>query len=92
MLTTLVAVLCHTLGHASAPACVEEIVTDPNFTTTAGKADAPITMPGMTFVQCQIEGQIAVSKWMAEHPIYHSGWRLDRWKCVPGQYQIGRPV
>jgi hypothetical protein len=92
MFVTLVAVLCHTLAHISAPACVEEIVTDSNFTAIAGKADAPISMPSMTFTQCQVEGQIVVSKWMAEHPKYKSGWQLNRWKCVPGHYEIGKPV
>ena len=28
------------------------------------------------------------AKWMGEHPIYHANWRLDRYKCVPGHYEI----
>jgi hypothetical protein len=25
---------------------------------------------------------------MGEHPIYHANWRLDRYKCVPGRYEV----
>lgn len=72
MFTTIVAVLC-TL---SSGMCVEEIVTDSNM-------DPSVTMHG-----CQIGGQAGIAKWMGEHPLYHAKWRLDRWKCVPGHYEI----
>ena len=90
MLTTLVAVLCHALSGVPAPVCLEEIVTTSDYPTLAGKADAPITVPGLTFQACQINGQAAIAEWMSEHPLYHSGWWLERWKCVPGHYEIGK--
>lgn len=73
MLVTVVAVLC---SLALQGACVEEIVTDSNMD------------PEVTFQGCQIAGQIGISKWMSESPIYRSRWRLERWKCVPGHYEI----
>ncbi len=57
------------------PGCVEEIVTD-------------TSMSELTWQGCMITGQIGVAKWMSEHPIYHSGWRLARWKCVAGHYNV----
>jgi len=72
---TVIAVLCHLSGPA-AGACVEEIVTDSNLD------------PNATFHQCMTIGQLGVAKWMADHPIYRTGWRLDRYKCAPGHYEI----
>jgi hypothetical protein len=73
MFVTLVAVLCH--GLAGTPnACVEEIITD------SSKSD-------ITFQSCLIEGQIGVTKWMSEHPIYRSDWTLQRYKCAIGHYE-----
>ncbi len=75
MFVTVVAVLCH-LGVTAAGSCVEEIVTDSNLT------------PEITFQQCAVGAQAPLAKWMSEHPIYHSHWRLERYKCVPGHYEI----
>lgn len=75
MFVTVVAVLCH-LGGPAAGACVEEIVTD------SGMDEA------VTFQACMIHGQLGVAKWMSEHPLYRAGWRLDRYKCAPGHYEI----
>jgi hypothetical protein len=72
VIVTVIAVLCS----LSTPACIEEIVTDSNLE------------PELSFQGCMITGQIGISKWMGEHPIYHANWRLDRWKCVPGHYEI----
>jgi hypothetical protein len=72
MFVTLVAVLCHGLAGTS-NACVEEIITD------SSKSD-------ITFQSCLIEGQIGVTKWMSEHPIYRSDWTLQRYKCAAGHY------
>lgn len=73
MFTTVVAVLCSLTLQG---ACVEEIVTDSNMD------------PAVTFQGCQIGAQAGIAKWMSESPIYHARWRLDRWKCVPGRYEI----
>lgn len=73
MFITIAAVLCHLSGPA-AGACVEEIVTDSNM-------DDSLTMQS-----CMI-GQPAISHWMTTHPLYHSGWRIERIKCVPGHYE-----
>ena len=75
MFVTVVAVLCHINGIAVA-GCVEEIVTDSNLT------------PEITFLECAIGAQAPLAKWMSAHPIYHANWRLDRYKCVPGRYEI----
>ncbi len=75
MFVTVVAVLCR-LGAAASGGCVEEIVTDSNMT------------PEMSMMQCAIGAQAPLAKWMGEHPIYHANWRLDRYKCVPGHYEI----
>lgn len=72
MFVSVVAVLCS----LSSPACVEEIVTDSAMDES------------VSFQSCQIMGQIGVSDWMNKHPIYRSNWRLDRWKCAPGHYEI----
>jgi hypothetical protein len=89
MFTTLVAVLCHSLAGIPSPICVEEVVTDTNFTMLAGKVDDPISMPGINMNQCLIEAQKYISDWMGKHPVYHS-WQLASWKCVPGHYQVGK--
>lgn len=75
MFVTVVAVLCR-LSAASSGSCIEEIVTDSNMT------------PEMSMMQCAIGAQAPLAKWMGEHPIYHANWRLDRYKCVPGRYEI----
>jgi hypothetical protein len=72
MFVTVVAVLCQISGIG----CVEEIVTDSNLT------------PDITFHECVQGAQAPLAKWMTEHPIYHANWRLDRYKCVPGHYEI----
>lgn len=53
--------------------CVEEIVTDSS-------------MSDINFQQCLVQGQLGIVKWMSEHPLYRDGWRLEKWKCVPGHY------
>lgn len=86
---TLVATLCHALlsGAASPTVCVEEVVTDSHWTTLAGKVEAPVSMPGITWDSCLVGSQAAIAKWMHGHPIYGTGnWRLHSWKCVPGHY------
>ena len=69
MFVTVVAVLCH-LGSLAAGRCVEEIVTDSSMT------------PEITFQECVKGAQAPLAKWVSEHPIYHSNWRVDRYKCV----------
>ena len=75
MFVTVVAVLCH-LGGLAADSCVEEIVTDSNMT------------PEITFHHCIKGAQAPLAKWMDGHPIYRSNWRIERYKCVPGHYEI----
>ena len=75
MFVTVVAVLCRLSG-AAAGSCVEEIVTDSNMT------------PEISMMQCAVGAQAGLAKWMGEHPIYHLNWRIDRYKCVPGHYEI----
>jgi hypothetical protein len=72
MFVTVVAVLCSLSG----PACVEEIVTDSSM-------DENVTMQA-----CMMIGQAPIMKWMSEHPLYHANWRLDRYKCAPGHYEV----
>jgi hypothetical protein len=75
MFVTVVAVLCRLSG-AAAGSCVEEIVTDSNMT------------PEISMMQCAVGAQAPLAKWMGEHPIYHTNWRIERYKCVPGHYEI----
>lgn len=75
MFVTVVAVLCH-LGGPASGSCVEEIVTDSNMT------------PDITFQECMKGAQAPLAKWMGEHPLYHANWRIERYKCVPGHYEI----
>ena len=70
MFVTLVAFLCQA-SPGPLGRCVEEIVTD-------------TALSGITFHSCVIHGQIGVAKWMTEHPIYRTGWNLQRYKCVLG--------
>jgi hypothetical protein len=71
MFVTVVAVLCH----VTADVCNEEIV-------TSSSLDSMVT-----FRSCMITGQANLAKWKGEHPIYRSeAWRIERYKCVPGQY------
>lgn len=72
MFVTVVAVLCQLAG----PLCVEEIVTDSTMDEH------------VTFQNCMVGGQAPIAKWMSEHPLYHAKWRLDRYKCAPGHYEI----
>ena len=72
MFVTLVAILCH-VSPGPSGVCVEEIVTDSN-------------QSNITFQSCVSQGQIGISKWMSEHPIYRADWTLQRYKCAPGHY------
>jgi hypothetical protein len=63
------------LCHISVGYCVEEIVTDSD------------TTPGLTFTGCSIGAQAPIVEWMA-HTKYATGWRLDRYKCIPGHYEV----
>jgi hypothetical protein len=44
--------------------------------------------PEISMMQCAVGAQAPLAKWMGEHPIYHANWRLERYKCVPGHYEI----
>ena len=35
---------------------------------------------------CAIQGQIGIADWMSRSPKYHTGWALERYKCVLGKY------
>jgi hypothetical protein len=65
---------CHALSGGPSD-CVEEIVTDSN-------------QRSITFQSCMIQGQMGVAQWMSAHPVYHANWTLQRYKCVPGHYQL----
>jgi hypothetical protein len=58
-------------------ATVEEIVGDTD------------TMPELDFNYCQIRGQEIAADWKNKNPLYHSNkWRIARWRCAPGHYEI----
>jgi hypothetical protein len=57
----------------SSGVCVEEVVTDSS-------------KSGISFQSCMIQGQIGVTKWISEHPIYRANWTLQRYKCASGHY------
>lgn len=72
MLVTLVATLC-TLANL----CVEEIVTDSNME------------PSLSFQSCLSGAQAPLAAWKEGHPVYHGErYRIERYRCVPGHYEI----
>ena len=74
MFVTLVAVFCRVIPGGTGD-CVEEIITDSS-------------QSEITFQSCMIQGQIGISRWIAEHPVYRTDWTLQRFKCAPGLYQL----
>lgn len=40
-----------------------------------------------TQMECVTGAQAGIAQWMA-HTKYAEGWRLDRYKCIPGHYEI----
>jgi hypothetical protein len=76
MFITVFATVCHLV--AGVDACVEEIVTDNTLDNT------------LTMQSCMM-GQANVVKWMTEHPIYHTGYRLQNWKCRIGNKRSPEP-
>lgn len=71
MFITIAVTLCSLAGAAP---CVDEIVTDSSMDDT------------LTLQSCML-GQPMIAKWMSEHPVYRTGYRVERWRCVPGKYQ-----
>lgn len=45
-----------------------------------------------TAQECLTHGQIGIAKWMSEHPLYRSGWRLASYKCALGRYEKKRAI
>lgn len=77
MFVTVAAILCHMLANVPSPVCEEVIVTDSALTE------------GLTFMDCMAGAQAPLAKWKSEHPIYHTEkYRIERYKCVPGRYEI----
>lgn len=76
---TLLVTLCHPLG-IGRENCVDETVVGKIQAPEAGKADDPIPMPELTFVQCQMLGPQIVSAWLKLHPQYQL-WSVRGWKC-----------
>ena len=69
MFITVLATLCHLV--AGVNACVEEIVTDNSIDQT------------LTMQSCMM-GEAYVAKWISEHPLYHTGYTLQKWSCRMG--------
>lgn len=69
MFITVLATLCHLV--AGVDACVVETVTDNTLDNT------------LTMQSCMM-GEAYVAKWISEHPLYHTGWRLQKWSCRIG--------
>lgn len=58
-------------------ATVEEIVADTD------------TMPELDMMYCQMRGQEVAADWKSKNPLYHSNkWRIARYRCAPGHYEI----
>lgn len=45
-----------------------------------------------TLSECTQTAESAIAKWMSEHPLYRSGWRLAKWGCAIGGYHKAVPV
>jgi hypothetical protein len=73
MFVTLIAIFCNVLSGPRL--CVEELITDSS-------------LSDITFQSCQIQGQIGISKWMAESVTYRAHWTLERYRCLPGHYEV----
>lgn len=65
--------LCHVLIAQGPQVCLEEVVSDSALD------------PRLTWMSCQIDGQQGIVEWLKTNPKY-VGWRLAKWKCVPGHY------
>ena len=55
----------------NAQLCLEKVV------TTSDQS-------GITFSACQVHGQIGIADWLAKGP--YRDWKLQRYKCVIGEY------
>lgn len=76
MFVTVVAVMCHLLL-SGVEACEETIVTDSAQTE------------GLTFMDCMAGAQAPLAEWKSAHHTYAaSEWRIDRYRCVAGHYEI----
>jgi hypothetical protein len=75
--------MCHVLN--ATPLCVEEIVADKNTITQYGKATDPVTVQGITMLECMTHGEERAREWATQHPVYRT-WELRGWKCAPGDY------
>lgn len=70
MFMTLVALICHTTTASPVELCIEQLVVDSSMTDQ------------LTMQSC-MTAEPAVVDWMnAKYP----GYRLERWRCVPGHY------
>ncbi|MGL9622897.1 hypothetical protein QRQ56_33470 [Bradyrhizobium sp. U531] len=73
MFVTIIAVLCQ----LTSADCIDEIVSSSALDST------------LTFQSCIMNGQAGLAHWKEAHPIYRSdAWRIQRYKCVPGDYKI----
>ena len=74
MFVTLVAILCHSLD--GTPLC---------------RGDRHQLRDGrrLNWMSCQVHAQPGIAEWLKANPKYQ-GWTLQRWKCVPGHYDVGR--
>ena len=55
--------------------CNEVIITDSN------KDES------LNWMSCQIEAQQGIAEWL-RHSTEYASWRLAKWKCVPGKYEL----
>ena len=69
MFITVFATLCHMV--AGVNACVQETVTDTNLD------------PNLTMQSCMM-GVAYVVEWMQKHPVYHTGYTIQKWSCTIG--------
>lgn len=40
-------------------------------------------------IECSLHGQEYLAQWMAGNPRYRHDWRVDRYRCVAGRYEVG---
>lgn len=76
MFMTIVALICHAAAGVPVDLCVEKVVVDSSMTDQ------------LSMQSCMM-GEPAVVDWLnANYP----GYRLERWRCVPGKYVPSRAI
>jgi uncharacterized membrane protein len=76
MFMTIVALICHAAVSNGVDVCVEKVVVDSS------------TNDQLTMQSCMM-GEPAVVDWLNRT---YPGYRIERWRCIPGHYVPSRSI